>query len=66
MRGGQLACQRVARPIEVSPNGLTLTETKIAQREENGPRTIYRDPELLQMWDFHYISRLEGGKILII
>jgi hypothetical protein len=47
MRGDQLTRQwRVIRAIEASPNGLTLAE--IAQREETGIRTIYRDLETLQ------------------
>ena len=47
MRGDQLARQwRIIRAIEASPNGLTVTE--IAQREETGFRTIYRDLEALQ------------------
>jgi predicted DNA-binding transcriptional regulator YafY len=47
MRGDQLARQwRVIRAIESSPNGLTVAE--IAQREEKGLRTIYRDLEALQ------------------
>ena len=47
MRGDQLARQwRIIRAIEASPNGLTVTE--IAQREETGIRTIYRDLEALQ------------------
>jgi len=47
MRGDHSAWQwRVIRAIEASPNGLTVTE--IAQREEPGIRTIYRDLEALQ------------------
>jgi len=47
MRGDQLARQwRIIRAIEASPNGLTVAE--IAQREETGIRTIYRDLEALQ------------------
>jgi len=47
MRGDQLTHQwRVIRAIEASPNGLTVAE--IAQREETGIRTIYRDLETLQ------------------
>jgi hypothetical protein len=47
MRGDQLARQwRVIRAIEASPNGLTVAE--IADREETGIRTIYRDLEALQ------------------
>ena len=47
MRGDQLAGQwRDIRAIEASPNGLTVTE--IAQREETGIRTIYRDLEAFQ------------------
>jgi predicted DNA-binding transcriptional regulator YafY len=37
---------RVIRAIAASPNGLTMTG--IAKREENGIRTIHRDPEALQ------------------
>jgi transposase len=44
MRGDQLARQwRVIRAIEASSNGLTVAE--IANREETGIRTIYRDLE---------------------
>jgi hypothetical protein len=44
MRGDQPSRQwRVIRAIEASPNGLTVAE--IAQREETGMRTIYRDLE---------------------
>ena len=44
MRGNQLTrLWRVVRAIEASPNGLTVAE--IAQREETGIRTIYRDLE---------------------
>ena len=51
MRGDQLARQwRIIRAIEASPNGLTVTE--IAQREETGIRTIYRDLEALQSAGF--------------
>jgi hypothetical protein len=47
MRGDQLARQwRVIRSIEASTNGLTVAE--IANREETGIRTIYRDREDLQ------------------
>ena len=53
MRGDQLARQwRIIRAIEASPNGLTVTE--IAQREETGIRTIYRDLEALQAAGFPY------------
>ena len=46
MRGNQLTrLWRVVRAIEASPNGLTVAE--IAQREETGIRTIYRDLEAL-------------------
>jgi hypothetical protein len=46
MRGDQLARQwRVIRAIEATPNGLTVAE--IAQREETGIRTIYRELEAL-------------------
>ncbi len=51
MRGDQLARPwRIIRAIEGSPNGLAVTE--IAQREETGIRTIYRDLEALQAADF--------------
>ena len=51
MRGDQLARQwRVIRAIEASPGGLTVTE--IAEREETGIRTIYRDLEALQAEGF--------------
>ena len=47
MRGDQLARQwRFIRAIESSPNGLTVAE--IANREETGIRTIYRDLEALR------------------
>ena len=47
MRGDQLYRQwRVIRAIEASPNGLTVDE--IANREEIGLRTIYRDLGALQ------------------
>ena len=47
MRGDQLSRQwRSIRAIEARPNRLTVTE--IAQREETGIRTIYRDLEALQ------------------
>ena len=44
MRGDQLS--RQWRAIKASSNGLTVTE--IAQREETGIRTIYRDLEAIQ------------------
>lgn len=51
MQGDQLSRQwRTIREIKASPNGLTVTE--IAQREETGMRTIYRDLEALQATDF--------------
>ncbi|MBM4305131.1 MAG: WYL domain-containing transcriptional regulator [Deltaproteobacteria bacterium] len=51
MRGDQLARQwRVIRAIEASTNGLTVAE--IANREETGIRTIYRDLEALQSAGF--------------
>ena len=51
MRGDQLARQwRIIRAIEASPKGLTVTE--IAQREETGIRTIYRDLGALQAAGF--------------
>ncbi|MBM4332981.1 MAG: WYL domain-containing protein, partial [Deltaproteobacteria bacterium] len=51
MRGDQLARQwRVIRSIEASTNGLTVAE--IANREETGIRTIYRDLEALQSAGF--------------
>jgi hypothetical protein len=47
MRGDQLVSfWRVLRGIEASPNGLTVAE--IANREETGIRTIYRDLEALR------------------
>ena len=53
MRGDQLARQwRIIRGIGTSPNGLTVTE--IAQREETGIRTIYRNLEALQAANFPY------------
>ena len=53
MRGDQLGRQwRTIRAIEASLNGLTATE--IAQREETGIRTIYRDLEALQAAGFPY------------
>jgi len=59
MRGDQLARQwLIIQPIEASPNGLTVTE--IAQREEAGTRTIYRDLEALQAAGFPlYTERAE-------
>src|SRR3972149_4933063 len=59
MRGDQLARQwRVIRAIESSPNGLTVAE--IAEREETGIRTIYRDLEALQAAGFPlYTERVE-------
>ena len=61
MRGDQLARQwRVIRAIEASPGGLTVTE--IAEREETGIRTIYRDLEALQAAGFPlYTERAERG-----
>jgi predicted DNA-binding transcriptional regulator YafY len=53
MRGDQLIRRwRVIRAIEASPNGLTVTE--IAQREETGIRTIYRNLDALQTAGFRY------------
>lgn len=59
MRGDQLARQwRVIRAIEASSNGLTVAE--IAEREETGIRTIYRDLEALQGAGFPlYTERVE-------
>jgi hypothetical protein len=59
MRGDQLARQwRVIRAIEASPNGLTVAE--VAQREETGIRTIYRDLEALQAAGFPlYTEKVE-------
>jgi hypothetical protein len=59
MRGDQLARQwLIIRAIEASPDGLTVIE--IAQREESGKRTIYRDLEALQAAGFIlYIERVE-------
>jgi len=61
MRGDQLARQwRIIRAIESSPNGLTVAE--IAEREEIGIRTIYRDLEALQAAGFPlYTERVERG-----
>jgi predicted DNA-binding transcriptional regulator YafY len=61
MRGDQLARQwRIIRAIEASPNGLTVAE--IAQREETGIRTIYRDLEALQAAGFPlYTERVNGA-----
>jgi predicted DNA-binding transcriptional regulator YafY len=61
MRGDQLARQwRVIRAIEASPNGLTVAE--IAQREETGIHTIYRDLEALQEAGFSlYTEKVERG-----
>jgi len=51
MRGDQLAREAgIFRAIEASPNGLTVAE--IAEREETGIRTIYRDLEALQAAGF--------------
>ncbi len=51
MRGDQLARQwRIARAIEATHGGLTVAE--IAEREETGLRTIYRDLEALQAAGF--------------
>ena len=51
MRGDQLARQwRIIRAIEANPIGLSVTQ--IAQREETGIRTIYRDLEALQAAGF--------------
>jgi predicted DNA-binding transcriptional regulator YafY len=59
MRGDQLARQwRVIRAIEASTNGLTVAE--IANREETGIRTIYRDLEALQAAGFPlYTERVD-------
>lgn len=59
MRGDQLARQwRVIRAIEASPGGLTVAE--IAEREETGIRTIYRDLESLQAAGFPlYTERVD-------
>jgi predicted DNA-binding transcriptional regulator YafY len=59
MRGDRLARQwRIIRAIGASSNGLTVTE--IAQREETGIRTIYRDLEALQAEGFPlYTERVE-------
>jgi hypothetical protein len=59
MRGDQLSRQwRVIRAIEASPNGLTVAE--IAEREETGIRTIYRDLEALQAAGFPlYTERVD-------
>ena len=59
MRGDQLGRQwRIIRAIEASPNELAVTE--IAQREETGIRSIYRDLEALQAAGFPlYTERAE-------
>ena len=59
MRGDQLARQwRVIRAIEASTSGLTVAE--IAEREETGIRTIYRDLEALQAAGFPlYTEKVE-------
>jgi predicted DNA-binding transcriptional regulator YafY len=59
MRGDQLARQwRVIRAIEASANGLTVAE--IAEREETGLRTIYRDLEAIQTAGFPlYTERVD-------
>jgi len=59
MRGDQLSFQwRVIRPIDASPNGLTVTG--IAKREEPGIRMIRRDPVTLQAKGFPlYTERVE-------
>ncbi len=59
MRGDQLARQwRVIRAIEASANGLSVAE--LAEREETGIRTIYRDLEALQAAGFPlYNERVE-------
>jgi hypothetical protein len=59
MWGDQLVWQwRIIQPIEASPNGLTVTE--IAQREETGIHTIYRDLEALQAAGFPlYTEKVE-------
>ena len=59
MRGDQLARQwLIIRAIEASPNGLTVP--KIAQQEETGIRTTYRDLEGLQAGGFPlYTERVE-------
>jgi predicted DNA-binding transcriptional regulator YafY len=60
MRGDQLARQwRIIRAIEAGSKGLTVTE--IADREDCGPRTIYRDLEALQAAGFPlYTERVDG------
>jgi hypothetical protein len=46
------------RAIDASPNGLTVTG--IDKREENGIRTIHRDPDALQATGFSlYTKRVE-------
>ena len=59
MRDDQLARDRgIFRAIEASLNGLIVTE--IAQREETGIRTIYRDLEALQAAGFPlYTEKVE-------
>ena len=59
MRGDQLARQwRIIQANEASPNGLNAAE--VAEREETGIRTIYRDLEALQAAGFPlYTERVE-------
>jgi hypothetical protein len=59
MSGDQLYRQwGVVRTIEASPDGLTAA--RIAQREETGIRTIYRDLEALQAAGFPlYTEKVE-------
>jgi hypothetical protein len=61
MRGDQLARQwRIIREIEASPDGLAISE--ITNREEMGVRTIYRDPEALQIAGFPlYNEKVENA-----
>jgi len=64
MQGDQLSRQwRAIRAIEASPNGLTVAE--IAEREETGIRTIYRDLEALQAAGFPlYTQRVQRANHL--
>jgi predicted DNA-binding transcriptional regulator YafY len=60
MRGDQLARQwRIIRAIEAGSQGLTVAE--IADLEDCGPRTIYRDLEALQEAGFPlYTEKVNG------
>ena len=65
MRGDQLALQfRIIRKIEAGPNGLNAAE--IAEREETGISTIYRDLEVLQAGGFPlYTERADRANRIV-